>query len=121
MGYMRHHAIIVSSWSKEEAEKAYNHAVEIFGKQVTALTPEAMNGYVSFLVPPDGSKEGWEESDAGDVRRSELKAFLRSLAYEDGSTSVNWVEVLFNDDEDEESICDSDRKSRTPDPAKEKQ
>jgi hypothetical protein len=62
MGYMRHHAIIVTSWKRELLEQAHARAVEL-GMSVSEVTGEVTNSYRSFLVAPDGSKEGWDTSD----------------------------------------------------------
>lgn len=98
MGYMRHHAIVVTSWDDELLAEAHKKASEIFS-QVAPVTPETVNGYVSFLVAPDGSKEGWDHSDKGDEARETFIKYLESKRYEDGSTSLDYVEVQFGDDE----------------------
>jgi hypothetical protein len=98
MGYMRHHAIVVTSWNCELLTEAHAKAQEVF-QQVAPITPPAINGYVSFLVAPDGSKEGWQDSDEGDKARAEFIAWLDSRRYEDGSTALAWVEIQFGDDE----------------------
>lgn len=90
MGYMRHNAIIVTSWNKELLGAAHAKAVEIFNS-VAPITPPAVNGFVTFLVAPDGSKEGWEGSNAGDAARDELINWLNS-------TALDWAEIQFGDD-----------------------
>ncbi len=35
-----------------------------------------INGYLSFFVAPDGSKEGWSESQNGDEAREKLTLWL---------------------------------------------
>ena len=112
MGYMRHNAIVVTSYSDELIETAHKLAVEIF-EDVSTITPSKTNGYQSFLVPPDGSKEGWDESDAGDKNRDKFIAWLDSQRYDDGSTSLDWVEVQYGDDNRETIIIrDSDVRLR---------
>ena len=102
MGYMRHHAIVVTSSDESLLREAHREAKELC-PLTTEVSDEAMNGYFSFMVPPDGSKEGWEESDEGDAARDALVAWLDAKRYEDGSTALDWVEVQFGDD-DKESI-----------------
>ncbi len=97
MGYMCHHAIVVTGrdWGDSTPLKdAYKKAVEIFGKSVTEILPTVTNGYASFMVGPDGSKEGWEESDTGNARRDEFVLFLDETGY------CKWAEVQYGDDED---------------------
>ena len=114
MGYMRHHAIVVTSWKDELLDTAHAVATAL-GMSVTPITPAVTNGFRSFLVAPDGSKEGWDESDAGDERRSKLVEWLDGQGYDDGSTSIGWVEVQFDDDDDHTRIVrdSSERRRRS--------
>jgi hypothetical protein len=112
MGYMRHHAIVVSSWKHDLLEEAHALAIEL-GMSVTNITAEVSNGYRSFLMAPDGSKEGWDESDRGDERRTKLIEWMDAQRYEDSSTALDWVVVQFADDDMESRIIiDSDQQSR---------
>lgn len=97
MGYMRHHAIVVTSW-KDDAIWAANKVAQTLFPWVSPLSACGINGYLSFFIPPDGSKEGWEESDAGDAVRDAFIEYLRSTRFEDGSSYLVWVEVQFGDD-----------------------
>jgi hypothetical protein len=120
MGYMRHHAIVVTSWSGADVESAFVEAKRLFAgtnAEVSPPTPEGSNGYRSFFVAPDGSKEGWEESDQGNQRRSQFVAWMRTKVYEDGSGPLAWVEVQFGDEEYETKVTgDSDDARRTAPP-----
>lgn len=99
MGYMRHHAIVVSSYNKQTLEKAHKQAIEHFGPLVSTVIPSLINTYVSFFIAPDGSKEGWDESDSYDTKRSAFTEWLNRQRFSDGSTSLRWVEVQYGDDE----------------------
>ena len=77
MGYMRHHAIIVSAYD-ETIEVAHARASAIFGELVTPIVESRVNSVRAFLVGPDGSKEHWDESDQGDRHRAEFVAWLRT-------------------------------------------
>ena len=124
MGYMQHHAIIVTSWNEARVAEAHTKAHELFDvpgspgysaatASITPVTEETMNGYVSFMVAPDGSKEGWDHSDAGDAARAAFIEWLRAQCHEDGSSKLDWVEVQFGDDEHETCIVnDSDEEAR---------
>lgn len=100
MGYERNHAIVVTSWKKEALISAHAKALALFKgiAPVTEITDEIINGVRSFLVAPDGSKEGWPQSDAGDTARALFIGWLKEQAYEDGSTCLAFVEVQFGDD-----------------------
>ncbi len=116
MRWIRHHAIIVTATDCPELKAAHQKAVEIFGKDfVTSLIAGYVNSYESFLIPPDGSKEGWVDSEVGDARRSGFIKWLQSdeACFEDGSSMLSWVEVQYGDDGNEtEIVNDSDAKMR---------
>jgi hypothetical protein len=104
MGYIRHHAIVVTASNEDDARSAHDEAERIFGCTtgvVTSLCDPVMNGYISFAVLPDGSKEGWEESDDGDAARNRLIAWLESEATRG---VLDWAEVQFGDDNGEQIV-----------------
>lgn len=107
MGYMRHHSIIVTSRDADSAASAHAEACRTFAV-VSPLLLSEVNGYHSFFVPPDGSKEGWPDSDAGDARRSRFIAWLAaSVGY------LDWAEVQYGDEEGQTRIvADSDESRR---------
>lgn len=77
MGTVHHHAIVLTS-SLVGFENAHTQAIAIFGPDaVSSITPKTINGYRSFFVAPDGSKEFWAESDAGDAHRAQFFDWLR--------------------------------------------
>jgi hypothetical protein len=92
MGYQRHHAIIVTSFLDENLDAAHRKAVRIFGEAASPIIESEQNGYRSFFVAPDGSKEGWLESVAGDADRNKFVKWLRGKR-------LDWVEVQYGDDE----------------------
>lgn len=91
MGFMSHNAIIVTSWSDEHTKQVHDKANEIF-PEVSELM-FTMNGNASFFIPPDGSKEGWRDSDEGDSRRAIFVSWLK-----DSGFYVDWVEVQYGND-----------------------
>ncbi len=103
MGYERHHAIVVSSWDDKRTDKARRKAKQI-GCKVSNVVMSDINGYTSFLIAPDGSKEGWDESEVGDDRRDYFVSWLDTQRHSDGSSSFNWVEVQYGDDDRETKI-----------------
>ena len=102
MGYFKHGltCAVVHAWDKERVA-----AIDAWVKEVNARPPTPgtkigsiarfevnLNGFVVYVIPPDGSKEGWPGSDATDRLRGELVAFAPR----------NAVDVLFGGDEPEE-------------------
>ena len=96
MGWIVHHAVVVTSYHKEDIDRAYERAREIFSV-VSPPLESVINGYWSFFIPPDGSKEGWAESDTGDAQRKRFAKWVRAQAYEDGSNSLDAVEVAYGE------------------------
>ena len=103
MGYTRHHAIIVTSWDIDLLFKAYKRAVDVFPR-VSGIVSSLKNRYKSFFIAPDGSKEGWLDSIYYDGLRAGYISYLRTLVNEDGSSSINWAEVQYGDDEDDNKV-----------------
>lgn len=106
MGYMRHHAIVVTSFDRKKLEQAFQRAQAIGDMITTDIAESATNGYRTFCVVPDGSKAGWPESEHGDSCRDEFKRWLRAQAFEDGSSVLAWIEVMYGDDNHEVAIVD---------------
>jgi hypothetical protein len=103
MGYIKHDAIIVTSFKSEHADEARKEAIGI-GLITTPLVKSEMNGYVTFLIVPDGSKEGWADSDKGEQQRAQWKAWATSNA---GRLFIDWVHVEYaGDDGDDTKIAD---------------
>jgi len=96
MGYMMHHAIVVTSWKPEAVEAAHAMATQLDMKP-SPIVSSGTNGYRSFLVPPDGSKEGWHQSDVGDACRAQLVAWMMTAG--DDGLWLDWIEVCFGGDE----------------------
>lgn len=97
MSSVIHHAIVVTSWK----EPALVELVALAGKlgaTVAGPSAEAINGYRTVVVCPDGSKEGWDDSDNGDAHREKIKSWLNTQRHEDGSSWLEWVEVEYGND-----------------------
>lgn len=107
MGYIKHHAIIVTGWREDKVEEAHRIACEIFSKIdgdniVTNIVGSKSNGQTSFMVAPDGSKEGWETSEECDSAREQFISRVRNSGY------VDFVEVVFGGDSDYADILNHD-------------
>lgn len=110
MGYMRHHAICVTSCLPTAIKEAHQWAMESFKVcAVTEITPVAVNGYQSFFIAPDGSKEGWEDSDVGNQERKDFEDYVSTfLVKKFGYCPLVWIEVQYGDDNGETKIIASD-------------
>lgn len=106
MGWIRHHYIMVTHYGLEEIKLAHEKAKEMFnlskefGKEinlVSEILESVTNQYYTFLVAPDGSKEGWETSDLYDAIR---KSFIQYL----DETDIQFIEVAFDSDNDMSNV-----------------
>lgn len=95
MGYIAHHAIVVTAGSRE-VRIARKKALGL-GLHCSGPVPSPVNGYVSFLIAPDGSKEGWGESAHGDDARAEWIAWTKTQ----DRLYLHWALVRFGGDQPE--------------------
>lgn len=113
MGYIKHHAIIVTGSNDDQIKEAHAKAKEIFkdafkddgvlipGDQlVSEIIRGVANTYDSFFIAPDGSKGGWSTSDCGDNAR---KAFIEWMQGQ-RRNYCDFVELCFGGDDDNEHI-----------------
>ena len=98
MGYIKHHGIAVTSAIDELIEEAHTQAKSIFKERASEILNSETNGYKSFFIAPDGSKEGWETSHKGDEQRDTFVKWINSKAYEDGSNSISFCEFFYGED-----------------------
>lgn len=97
MDSIRHHAIVVTSWKGDYLSAARFKAVEL-GMIVTSVEDSGINGYSSFMICPDGSREGWPESDLGDDQRA---AFVNWITEEQRANRGywQWAVIQYGDDD----------------------
>lgn len=102
MGYIRHDAIIVTTWNKDRLQLAHQFAKDV-ELPVSEIVEGWTNGYCSFLIAPDGSKEGWDDSNKGDEARIKLIEWIRA----NPSLYFDWVHVSYGgDNKDDCEIMD---------------
>lgn len=102
MGYVAHDAVLVTTETYREGglpdiDAFRAEMPEEFRRLVIGPVQTAVNGTVCYAFLPDGSKEGWPQSDEGDLWRGRFKALFR-FAYDDGSSPDDVVEVRFGAD-----------------------
>jgi hypothetical protein len=100
MGTIQNDAIIVTGY-KEEILNAHKKAMEIFnadydGHQEINLVSPRINHVINcdetFIVSPDGSKEGWDMSDEFNRRRNLYISYLKSRGYH-----LDWVYISYGE------------------------
>jgi hypothetical protein len=101
MGYIRHTAIVVTGWNDVHIEKARTEA-ERLGLNPSEALPSKINGYETILIPPTGSKIGWEDAKVGEQAMDEFCGWMRS-----SELYLEWVRVDYGDDDCEATIMDN--------------
>ena len=96
MGYIRHDAIIVTDWNEDRLNAARDKAMEL-GLIVSEIVSSETNGYVSFLIAPDGSKEGWDTSEEHETRRDKWKQWIKT----EEQFHTDWVHINYGGEEPE--------------------
>lgn len=104
MGYMTHHAVLVTGPVEMEMElrpdvDGFRAALpEVWRPLVVGPIPAVVNNYVTYVFAPDGSKEGWADSDLGDQYRQQ---FADLFADKDGWSAPDVVIVRYGGDDPE--------------------
>lgn len=97
MGTINHNAIVATTWSEGVYQGVLDWLRENeIGNHFIAFTSKTLQTF-SIVQPPDGSKEGWGESEAGNALRDRFVARMKEDEYEDGPSPWSWVEVGFGD------------------------
>jgi hypothetical protein len=98
MGTINHNAIIATTWNEDVAVQfqSWIEAQSLHEDSIVSLISRS-NRYTTFFVGPDGSKEGWPQSDYGDKVREQIKKRFALDNYEDGSSPWNWIEVGYGE------------------------
>lgn len=119
MSYTVNHAIVVTYWRADEVKKAHATALEIYSatfmdgplgdksdgaRLVSPVIHGIINDQASFFIAPDGSKEGWWDSDLSDEARRKFMDWLFK------ESPCDFVEVQFGGDF-HKSIITRDRDS----------
>lgn len=96
MGTIHHHAMILTSYKEDAVRQAHAEAFRL-GMTISDVVASPANGYSSFAVFPDGSKEWWDDSNIGNQRRKELQSWIDGDAYEGGDHHIEYVIVSFGE------------------------
>lgn len=122
MGYTCHHSLVITgSFSAvvTARAKALELVAQAEAKLPLSLVSEILladlNDVATCIIAPDGSNEGWPESDAGDAFRAAMIEWLRKAKKED-EIYVDWVLIQYGDDYGITYIVDhSDKAKETKD------
>lgn len=100
MGYIRHHAMIITDCDLEKIRDIHRFAT-LCSLNPTSIMKSPVNGYRTFFIPPDGSKEGWETSNEADEERKRFKQFIRKR-----HPYCDWTEISYGGDDGHSQVED---------------
>lgn len=96
MGYIAHRTVVVTGYLGQGIAIAHKKACEIFRKRlVSDIVPGTTNSSRSFFIAPDGSKEGWSNSNDSDEMRENFLDWIEGQE----EIWVNFVVVRFGGDD----------------------
>lgn len=95
MGTIYHRTIVVTGYNLESTTEAHTMATEYLGHLVSPIVKSQTNGYASFFIAPDGSKQGWDTQEKADAGRT---AFIAWLEKNRPRLYLDWIAVLYGAD-----------------------
>ena len=107
MRNIRHHAIIVTCNDRKILDSIRARALELYKMHMEAsngallvseIKDSIVNNYGTFFIIPDGSKEGYDASDDGDVIREKLIDFINPLTKSE-AYHLSYSEISYGADD----------------------
>jgi hypothetical protein len=93
MGTIQHESILMMAFGQEAEDLLYEKACELGLEDHILIGDPVHNGYRPVVIIPDGSKEGWEDSDEMQENRNNFVSWLKSLTY----PVCDWCRVEWGD------------------------
>lgn len=99
MGVENNNAVIATTWCDLSVEiiKTWVKTLPDDWQSLFAFVPALANGKTTVVLCPDGSKEGWNLSDTGDMLRQQFIDKMTESNYSDGSNPWDWIEVGYGE------------------------
>jgi len=102
VSYVRHEAIVVSSWNRDGVKAAHELAASLPDLQPTPIVKHGETW--TFLIPPEGSKAGWLQAQRAAADRETWRRLIKQR-----ELFISWVCVRYP------GIGDEDYKPRIVD------
>jgi hypothetical protein len=98
MGTYKIKTIVVFA-NKSFIGEAHQKAMQLLPDLTTEIFVAPLNGWSTFYVFPDGSKEGWEDEIEFDHSRFLLKEWINEQASPQLGSPVKFAEIVFDEGE----------------------
>ena len=94
MGTIQHNAVIATTWDEKEIRrlKKWISSLPKSWQGLFTVSSGVVNDYQTITMSPDGSKEGWSDSEMGDELRERFIAEINSP-----ESHWEFVEVSFGE------------------------
>ena len=97
MSHVVHSAILVTGMIESHLTMAYNEAKRL-GLHIIGPSDPMINGYRTFIVQSNGSKDGWEEGDEDQVMRDRFEQWLITQTLPDSPVVLEWCRISYGYD-----------------------
>ncbi|MCQ1575453.1 hypothetical protein [Streptomyces parvus] len=102
MGHIQHDTVVITTsdcrpGGLPDIESFRAALPEEYRPLIIGPVPAPLNGYVSYVFLPEGSKTGWGAAQEASDYRAEFAA-LFNHRYDDGSTHDDVVHLTYGDD-----------------------
>ncbi|HVD96982.1 MAG TPA: hypothetical protein VNB90_02180 [Cytophagaceae bacterium] len=107
MRNIKHHCIILTTHELKQAQEIRAKMAELIKNNIEAsngarmigeISESLINNFYSLVLYPDGSKEGHETSDDGDILRKKIIEYLIEYNQTHTSSPINFVELYYGAD-----------------------
>jgi len=99
MGVENNEIVIATTWDKAVVNDINRWILGLDEdcQSLFAEIPGLVNGKITIVLAPCGSKKGWPEDKAAQELRKSFIAKLKTYDYSDGSSPFDWVEVGYGE------------------------
>lgn len=108
MRNIKHHAILITAHDLKVLQQLKVVIADMIKQNIEAsngikllgeITESLINNFYSFIVFPDGSKEGHETSDDADILRKKITTHIEQYNKANKENPINFIEVYFGSDD----------------------
>ena len=103
MSIVVHSAILVTCAIETHLMVAYDEAKRL-GLHIIGPSDPMLNGYRTFVIHSNGSKEGWSEAEEDQLMLARFEQWIKMQVFSDGSSVLEWCRITYGNDVSMESI-----------------
>ena len=113
MRNIKHHCVIITTHNIDVIKKIREKVLELFKlnmeagnayKLVGEPVESLINNYYTLVIYPDGSKEGHETSEDGDIVRKKVTEVVDEFIKSSKDADISYVELYYGSDDGKAGI-----------------